>query len=95
MDAWLQAEIEDGYLLKPSAWGRGYATEITKRLLRFAFEETPLAEVVGVIDVDHVASGKALRKAGLSDIGLRRAYATEVRGFRVTRDAWLRQTGLE
>ncbi|MDH3743409.1 MAG: GNAT family N-acetyltransferase, partial [Hyphomicrobiales bacterium] len=43
-------EIEIGYILKPSAWGRGVASEACARLLRFAFEETPLEEIVAVTD---------------------------------------------
>lgn len=43
-------EIEIGYLFKRSTWGKGVATEACRRLLRFAFEETPLTEVVGVIE---------------------------------------------
>jgi RimJ/RimL family protein N-acetyltransferase len=31
------ADIEVGYFLKPSAWGQGYATEVCKRILQFAF----------------------------------------------------------
>ena len=45
-DAYPDDRIEVGYLLKPSAWGKGYATEICKRLLQFAFEQTALDEVV-------------------------------------------------
>ena len=44
------AEIEIGFLFKRSAWGKGYATEACSRLVRFAFEKTPLTEVVAVID---------------------------------------------
>jgi RimJ/RimL family protein N-acetyltransferase len=82
-------EIEVGYLLKPSAWGKGYATEITKRLLKFAFEETPLEEVVGVTDPDNEASKSVLLKSGLQYEGMRRAYASDCPGFRITRRQWL------
>ena len=82
-------EIEVGYLLKKSAWGRGYATETARRLLRFAFEDTPLEEVVAVTDPDNHASQRVLRKSGMIDEGLRRAYAGETSGFRARRGDWL------
>ena len=81
-------EVEIGYLLKRSAWGRGYATEAAGRLLRFAFEETALEEVVAVTDPANRASQNVLRKIGLIKEGLRRAYAAECPGFRITRRQW-------
>lgn len=82
-------EIEIGYILKPSAWGRGYATEACKRLLRFAFEKTPLEQVVAVADPASAASQKVLTKSGLTAEGTRRAYAAQCPGFRITRTQWL------
>lgn len=82
-------EIEIGYMLKRSAWGRGYATEATKRLLKFAFEETPLEELVATIDPENTASRRVLEKCGLVYEGIRRAYAVDCPGFRITRQQWL------
>lgn len=82
-------EIEISYLLKPSAWGRGYATEACTRLLRFAFAEARLDEVVAVTDPLNQASQNVLRKSGLIDEGMRRAYAGQAPGFRLTRRQWL------
>lgn len=88
-DALPDGEVEVGYILKQSAWGQGYATEACKRMLRFAFEETALAEVVACTDPENTASQNVLRKCGLSEEGLRRAYATDCPGFRITRRQWL------
>ena len=82
-------EIEVGYLLKPGAWGKGYATEITRRLLKFAFEETPLEQVVAVTDPHNEASKSVLLKSGLRYEGMRRAYASDCPGYRITRQQWL------
>lgn len=84
-------EIEIGYLFKPSAWGRGYATEACRRLLKFAFEDSPLEEVVAVTDPDNTASQNVLRKSGLTEEGPRRAYASLCPGFRMTRRQWQEQ----
>ncbi len=82
-------EIEVGYILKPSAWGKGYATEICKRLLKFAFEETPLEEVVACTDENNDKSQHVLIKCGLRSEGKRRAYGEQTPCFRITREQWL------
>jgi len=92
-DALPDAEIEVGYLLKRSAWGKGYATEVVRRLLRFAFEESPLQDVVAVIDSGNKGSRRVLEKCGLRYEGERRAYASSCPGFRITRRHWEELTG--
>lgn len=87
------AEIEVGYFLKQPAWGCGYATEACRRILEFAFAETPLAEVVAVIDDDNDASRNVLEKAGFEYQGRRVAYAEEATWFRVTREEFGAQPG--
>ncbi|MBW2274185.1 MAG: GNAT family N-acetyltransferase [Deltaproteobacteria bacterium] len=82
-------EIEVGYFLKRPAWGKGYATEICMRLLAFAFEETPLVDVVACIEGDNDRSRHVLSKSGLRDEGTRRAYAEQLPCFRVTRTQWM------
>lgn len=83
-------DIEIGYVLKPSAWGKGFATETCKRLLNFAFEETPLTEVVATFDDLNLESRHVLQKSGLSDCGKRFCYAEEnCPDFRITRDEWI------
>lgn len=84
-----EGEIELGYLLKRSAWGKGYATEAARRLLRFAFEDTPLDEVVAVTHHENTSSQHVLKKAGMIYEGPRRAYMTQCPGFRITRRQWL------
>jgi RimJ/RimL family protein N-acetyltransferase len=88
-DSYPDADIEVGYILKRSAWGNGYATEACGRLVRFAFEETGLDEVVAVTDPRNAASQKVLRKCGLRGEGLRRVYAVECSVFRISRQQWL------
>lgn len=54
-----------GYRFAPEAWGKGYATELSRRALRYGFEEIGLEEIVGVVREDHMASRKVLEKSGL------------------------------
>ncbi|MEM8687266.1 MAG: GNAT family N-acetyltransferase [Pseudomonadota bacterium] len=88
-DRYPDAEIEIGYMLKRSAWGCGFATEVCTRLVRFAFEQTALEEIVACTDPENLASQNVLKKSGLRDVGLRHAYGTQCPGFVVTRQDWL------
>ncbi len=81
-------EIEVGYILKQSAWGKGYATEICMRLLKFAFEQTPLEELVASIDDGNHKSERVLSKCGLCSEGRRRAYGQQTLCFRITQEQW-------
>ena len=83
-------DVETGYFLKRSAWGRGFATETCRRLLQFAFQDTPLNEVVATFEVENVASKKVLEKAGLVDRGMMRCYGEDGPNYRITRDEWYR-----
>lgn len=53
-----------GYSFLPAYWGRGYATEVTKRGLVYFREQTPLPEIYGVTETPNVASQNVLLKAG-------------------------------
>ena len=83
-----RGDIEVGYFIKPAAWGRGYATEACRRIIQYAFEETPLNEVVATFEEENVASKHVLVKAGFSDHGTRRCYGEEGIDYRITRDEW-------
>jgi ribosomal-protein-alanine N-acetyltransferase len=88
-DRYPDADIEVGYMLRRSVWGKGYATEACRRLVQFAFEETELDEIVAVTDPRNAVSQKVLRKCGLRDEDLRRAYADECSAFRMSRQQWM------
>jgi ribosomal-protein-alanine N-acetyltransferase len=83
------AEIEIGYFLKRSAWGCGYATEVCKRVLQFAFQKVSLDEVVASVDEDNVGSKKVLEKSGLRDRGRTRSYGKDSPIYRISRDEWI------
>lgn len=65
------------YMLGCDYWGRGYATEALKEVIRFAFEEMELERIV----VDHMsqnaASGAVMRKAGMTHIGTEKGKYTK------------------
>ena len=58
-------EVELGYRLRRSAWGKGYATEGSRALIDKGFAELGVERVVAFTMVVHVASRLVLEKAGL------------------------------
>jgi len=58
------AEVELGYRLKRSAWGKGYATEGSKALLEKGFSELGAKRVVAYVIVKNAASIRVLEKLG-------------------------------
>ncbi|MBD2384336.1 GNAT family N-acetyltransferase [Cylindrospermum sp. FACHB-282] len=58
-------EIELGYRLRKSAWGKGYATEGSRELILKGFSELKIQCVVATALVANVASIRVMEKAGL------------------------------
>ena len=59
-------EVELGYRLRQSAWGKGYATEGSRALIRKGFTEFGVQRVIAETMAVHVASQRVMEKAGLS-----------------------------
>jgi RimJ/RimL family protein N-acetyltransferase len=58
-------EVELGYRLRRSAWGKGYATEGSRALIDKGFAELGVQRVVASTMVVNVASRRVMEKAGL------------------------------
>jgi [ribosomal protein S5]-alanine N-acetyltransferase len=56
---------EIGYQLEKKFWGKGYATELSKRILEWGFEEFGFDQIVACTHLDNIASQKVLIKAGM------------------------------
>lgn len=89
----LTAEI--GYWVGRDCWGRGYATEAVRRLLRLLFKNFRLSAVRAAALTHNPASCRVLEKAGLSyqcteiiDMPARGAKG-EFRQFALSREEWL------
>jgi RimJ/RimL family protein N-acetyltransferase len=59
-------EIELGYRLRRSAWGKGYATEGSRALIRKGFTELGVRRVVAETMAVNTASRRVMEKAGLT-----------------------------
>ena len=60
-----QTELEIGYMLKRSAWGKGYAVEAAKGCLAYGFDEMKVRRMVSLIRPDNEASVKVAMKMGM------------------------------
>jgi len=60
------------YKLLPEYWGRGYATEVTKKLIVVGFEKFNLHIIEAGVATENVKSIRVLEKAGMTREGLRR-----------------------
>ena len=58
-------EIELVYVLAPTAWGRGYATEIGNALKRYAFGELSIRRLIALIEPRNAASERVAVKIGM------------------------------
>lgn len=61
-----QDDWEITYFLQNYVWGKGYATEIAKRLIKFGFEDLKLPEVFATINDENINSIKVIEKSGMS-----------------------------
>ena len=56
---------EIGFVVHPDHQGHGYATEMTRPLLRIAFEDVGLHRVIGRAEARNAASARVLEKLGM------------------------------
>jgi RimJ/RimL family protein N-acetyltransferase len=59
-------EVALGYRLRQSAWGKGYATEGARALIRKGFTELGAQRVFATTYQDNLASRRVMEKAGLT-----------------------------
>jgi ribosomal-protein-alanine N-acetyltransferase len=54
-----------GYCLNREYWGRGYATEAARALVKFGFEQLGLHRIFAKCDTQNLASARVLENAGM------------------------------
>lgn len=60
-----EQDIQVGYALFRDAWGQGYATEMSVRLMRYGFDGLALPQICAITNLENTASQRVLLKAGL------------------------------
>ena len=64
------SSAELGYVLHRDFWGRGYATELSRELLRYGFEELRLQRIHAYCFTGNDASRRVLEKVGMRYLGV-------------------------
>ena len=59
-------QVELGYRMRKSAWGKGYATEGSRALIRKGFTESGVQRVTAEAMAANMASRRVMEKAGLT-----------------------------
>ena len=57
-------EVEIGYDVGREFWGQGVATEVSRAVLRFTFENSPVERIVGVAIPENIGSWRVLERLG-------------------------------
>lgn len=90
---WANAFLQIG---DKNYWGKGVATEATKLLLQYAFEEVNLNKVSGQIILDNIGSWKVAEKVGFKFEGVleQEFYVDgkykDTKRYSYTRDMWFK-----
>jgi RimJ/RimL family protein N-acetyltransferase len=82
-------EVEIGWMLTPSAWGQGYATEAGRAVRDEAFERLELESIVAVHHPENAASARVMEKLGMAferDVVARDGWPYRL--YRLTRQQW-------
>lgn len=82
-------EVEVGYRLRKPAWGRGFATEGARALVRYGMFELGLDRVVGLTHAENDPSKRVLMKAGLKPRGMGHYYDRDLCYFVAERSRFL------
>jgi ribosomal-protein-alanine N-acetyltransferase len=67
-------DVELGYTLARSAWGKGYATELGRALIEYAFTVLRVPRVVAQVEPANTGSRRVLAKLGMTEREQRTAY---------------------
>lgn len=60
---------EIGFMLPQKHWGKGFATEVSQRILKYAVEELCLDHILAVTVENNESSIRVLKKLGMKNLG--------------------------
>jgi len=68
----IDSQAELGYWVGEPYWSKGYCTEATIALIKFAFESLALKSITAEYLTSNVASGKVMKKSGMYHVATTR-----------------------
>jgi ribosomal-protein-alanine N-acetyltransferase len=60
-------ETEIDFLLAPSCWGQGFATEAARAAMHHGFTTAAIEELIAIVHPDNAASRRVIEKIGMGD----------------------------
>ena len=63
-----------GYALNQDYWGKGLATEASKKLIEVSFSHAEVSRVEAICDIENIGSARVMEKSGMKREGLLRQY---------------------
>ncbi len=74
-------DIQLGYALLKANWGKGFASELTKKALEYYFQNTNEDHIYAIAEKDNIASHKVLLKNGFVPTGVKKEGEKELLKF--------------
>jgi RimJ/RimL family protein N-acetyltransferase len=78
-------EIEIAYGLAKAHWGKGYATEAARAVLKFGFEQLKLERIVAVVNPENIPSQRVLEKLGMTYVKRAHYYEADLMYYEMPR----------
>lgn len=72
LNPYLPNEPEIEWQLGMPYWGKGYATEVGKEVIRLAFENSDIQKIYGMADTENIGSIRVMEKIGMTRLGIRK-----------------------
>jgi len=88
-------QAEFGYAIGRKWWGKGYATEASRALLNYCFNDLGFRELCAHAMTRNPASSRVLQKLGMRSVGVipgaceKDGVLHDAEGYTITRDQWL------
>ena len=81
-------EIEVGYAIAKSHWGRGLASEAAERFLQYGFNDLNLDKIVALAREENTASRRVMEKLGMQFDYIGTFYGRELVHYEITREEY-------
>ncbi len=83
------SEVQVGYLLLKSYWGKGLGTEAASATLKYGFEVVKLERIVAVAKSENIASRRVMEKVGMKYEKDAYHYENDVVYYSISREVYL------
>lgn len=78
-------DVDIGYRYLPEYWGKGLATEAGGPLIEYGFKQLQLPRILGLVDLDNIASARVLEKLGLTFVEMIEYFDSQVAKYAIVR----------